>query len=241
MDWRLETDGALRTLAAVTAAGVVSAVVVGGIGGRLAMGLLAAQNPEDHGKLTDDGFVMGQFTISGTINLVGVAVFLGLFASLVYLALRGLLIGPLWFQVASMSIGAGTVVGALLVDPDGGVDFTLLDPPLLPIGLFVAIPVLYVAMLALLARRFLRATSWFATGDLRLIVVLTAVLWIAGLPLLPLLAAIAAVWAVGVRLRGTGLAAVVRAPATLWAARGVLAVAFGVAVANLGSDIQTLT
>ena len=203
------------------------------------MGLLAAQNPEDHGRLTDDGFVMGQLTVGGTSNLVVTAIFLGLLGSLFYLALRGLLIGPLWFQVASLSIGAGVVVGALLVSPEG-VDFTLLDPPLLPIGLFVAIPVLYVAMLVLLAHRFLRPTSWFATGDLRLIAVVTAALWIPGLPLLPLVVALALVWAAWERVRGTGLAAVVRSPATQWAARGLLAVVFGAAVISLSNDIQTL-
>ena len=221
VDWGTESRRALRTFAAVTAAAVASAFVVGGLGGRLAMGLLAAKNPEDHGRLTDDGFVMGQLTVGGTVNLVVAAIFLGLLGSLFYLALRGLLVGP------------------LLVSPEG-VDFTLLDPPLLPIGLFVAIPVLYVAMLVLLAHRFLRPTSWFATGDLRLIAVVTAALWIPGLPLLPLVVALVLVWAAWERVRSTGLAAVVRSPATRWAARGLLAVVFGAAVISLSNDIQTL-
>jgi hypothetical protein len=240
VNWRAEGDRAVRTLAEVRVASALSGAIVGGIGGRLAMGLLAAQNSEDHGTLTDDGFVMGQFTLGGTLNLMFVAVLAGLLASLLYVALRGLLIGPLWFQVTTLSIGAGVVVGALLVDPDG-VDFTLLDPPLLAIGLFIAIPVLAVAMLALLARRFLRPTSWFATGDPRQIVTVTLALWIIGLPLLLLLAAIVAAWAVWQRVRVTGLAAVAHSPVILWSARGLLAVLFGVAVANLGSDIQTLT
>jgi hypothetical protein len=63
VDWRAEIDRALRVFAVATAAGVVSGLVVGGIGGRLAMALLAAKNPEDHGTLTDDEFVMGQFTV----------------------------------------------------------------------------------------------------------------------------------------------------------------------------------
>jgi hypothetical protein len=239
VDWRAEGARALRTLAAATAAGVASGIVVGGIGGRLAMGLLAAQNPEDHGRLTDDGFVMGQFTVSGTINLIGATYFLGLFAALVYLALRGLLIGPLWFQVASMALGAGVVVGALLVSPDG-VDFTLLDPPLLPIALFVAIPVLCVAMLASLAHWFLRPHSWWATGDLRLVVGLTAVLWIVGFALLPAVVVLAVVWALWLRLRSTAVAAVFRSPTTQWVARALLAAVFGVALVSLSSDLQTL-
>ncbi len=239
VEWRAEGARALRTFAAATAAGVASGIVVGGIGGRLAMGLLAAQNPEDHGRLTDDGFVMGQFTVSGTINLIGATYFLGLFASLVYLALRGLLIGPLWFQVASMALGAGVVVGALLVSPDG-VDFTVLDPPLLPIALFVAIPVLCVAMLASLAHWFLRPDSWWATGDLRLVVGLTAALWIVGFALLPAVVVLAVAWAAWLRLRSTAVAAVVRSPTTQWAARALLAAVFGVALVSLSSDVQTL-
>jgi hypothetical protein len=239
VDWRAEGARAVRTLAAVTAAGVASGIVVGGIGGRLAMGLLAARNPQEHGRLTDDGFVMGQFTLSGTVNLIATTYFLGLFASLVYLALRGLLIGPLWFQVTSMGVGAGVVVGALLVSPDG-VDFTVLDPPLLPVALFVTIPTLCVATLAWLAHVFLRRGSWFATGDLRLVVAATAVLWIIGLPLIPAVVVLAVAWAAWVRLRATGAAAVVRSPTTQWAARGLLAAVFGLALVSLSNDVQTL-
>ena len=79
-----------------------------------------------------------------------------------------------------------------------------------------------------------------ATGDLRLITVVTAALWIPGLPLLPLVVAPALVWAAWERVRSTGLAAVVRSPATQWAVRGLLAVVFGAAVISLSNDIQTL-
>ena len=43
-------------------AGAVSGFVVGGLGGRLFMFVLAQLNPEETGVQTDDGFPIGQFT-----------------------------------------------------------------------------------------------------------------------------------------------------------------------------------
>ena len=68
---------ASRRNAAIVLTGLGLGVVIGGIGGRLAMYLLARLNPEATGVVSDDGFVMGQFTLSGTLNLLVVGGFLG--------------------------------------------------------------------------------------------------------------------------------------------------------------------
>ena len=74
-------------------------------------------------------------------QLLAFSLQIGLVATACYLVARHLVIGPRWFQVTSMAVGAGTVVvAALLVDPEG-IDFTAFDPPLLPIVLFIAIPI----------------------------------------------------------------------------------------------------
>lgn len=62
MSWRGAAELALRRLAAITVAGAVLGVLVGGVGGRLAMVLLAALNPRATGVTSDDGFTIGQFT-----------------------------------------------------------------------------------------------------------------------------------------------------------------------------------
>ena len=63
-----DLEAVVRPVAAACLAGAVVGILVGGIGGRLAMALLAALNREDHGLLTDDGFTIGQFT-GATVNL----------------------------------------------------------------------------------------------------------------------------------------------------------------------------
>ena len=119
---------ASRRIAAIVLTGLGLGIVVGGIGGRLAMYLLARLNPEATGVVSDDGFVMGQFTLSGTLNLLVVG---GVprrvrRASSTPLA-RHLTFGPPWWRLLSVALGAGLPVGALIVHPDG-VDFTLLEP-----------------------------------------------------------------------------------------------------------------
>ncbi len=175
----LELTGMLRRLAATTWAGAILGLVVGGLGGRLAMLLLARLNPAATGVVSDDGFVMGRLT-TGTQTLLVVGTALGVLGGGIYFVLRGLRIGPRWFQVLSLAVGSGVVVASLIVHQDG-VDFTLLGPPLLAISLFVAIPVLYAALLTVVAEHWLR-TDGRASRWPWWIVLAPLVLW---LPLLP--------------------------------------------------------
>ncbi len=176
----LELTGMLRRLAATTWAGAILGLVVGGLGGRLAMLLLARLNPAATLVVSDDGFRMGRLTTTGTLNLLVIGTALGVLGGGIYFVLRGLRIGPRWFQVLSLAVGSGVAVASLIVHQDG-VDFTLLDPPLLAISLFVAIPVLYVALLTVVAEHWLR-TDGRASRWPWWIVLAPLVLW---LPLLP--------------------------------------------------------
>jgi hypothetical protein len=135
-------------------AGAISGLVVGGIGGRLFMFVLAELNPEDSGVRTDDGVPIGQFTLDGTANLLVITTVIGVIGGLFFLALRGLRFGPPWFRVLSMPVGATIVVGSMLVHSDG-VDFTLLQPVELGVAMTLAVPFLYTLLLAWLADRWL--------------------------------------------------------------------------------------
>jgi hypothetical protein len=64
------------------------------------MMLLAVLNPDATGRISDDGFRIGQLTASGTFNLLLVGGLLGAFGGAIYAVLRPLLVGPRWFQVA---------------------------------------------------------------------------------------------------------------------------------------------
>ena len=56
VSWRNSAERALRRLSAITLAGALLGLLVGGVGGRLAMMLLARLNPDATGVTSDDGF-----------------------------------------------------------------------------------------------------------------------------------------------------------------------------------------
>jgi hypothetical protein len=118
------------------------------------MFLLAELNPDQHGVDTDDGFPMGEFTPSGTVNLLAAATFFGVLGGLLFLAVRGLRFGPTWFRAISIVIGPSVVVGSQLVHTDG-VDFTVLEPLWLAVVLTLSMPVLFSVGIVWLGDRWL--------------------------------------------------------------------------------------
>ena len=143
---------AFKRLGIGVLAGAISGFVVGGLGGRLFMFVLAQLNPEETGVKTDDGFEIGQFTLSGTLNLFAFTTILGIIGGLVFLGVRGLRFGPVWFRVLSMPIGVTIVLGPLLIHSDGA-DFSLLEPAELAVAMTLAVPFLYTLLLAWLVDR----------------------------------------------------------------------------------------
>lgn len=234
--WRATTEQAARRLAAITAAGGLLGLLVGGIGGRLAMMLLARLNPGVTGVTSDDGFRIGQLTAADTIGLLLVGAGLGVVGAGVYAVLRGLRVGPHWFQVLSIAGGPAVVVGAAIVHTDG-VDFRLLGPPWLTIGLFVALPGLYAGLLTLFAERLLDEDSWFAHAPI-LLAVAPLALWI---PLAPLLGILVLLWASREGLRRTpGGATALGHPVMARAARLGLTAVFVLSLVDLGKDATEL-
>lgn len=127
--------------------------------------------------------------------------------------------------------------GALFVHTDG-VDSTLLQPVSLTVGLFVAIPMLYAALLTLLAEHWIAENGWLARGRLRGVLA-TLLLW---LPfLLLLLLVLAVVWLVAEWLRRQPEPPGLSLPVLSWLARGMLTVVFMLAVEDLVSDIRLLS
>ena len=232
-----QMDRAGRRLAIATAAGALCGLLVGGVGGRLAMMLLARLAPETAGVLSDDGFVIGQLTLSGTLNLLGVCVFIGVLGGGVYLAARGLLIGPRWFQVLSISLGPAVVVGAMLVHPEG-VDFTLLRPTWLAVTLFVAIPGLYAALLTVVCERGLRPGGRFLRASRR-IALTPLILW---LPLAPVLLVGMLGWLAAELLRRQpGSRDLVEHPWVPWLLRLSLTFIFAFSLTELFHDVAALS
>jgi len=228
--WSATTEHALRRLAAVTWAGGLLGLLIGGIGSRLAMMLLAKLNPEITGQVSDDGFAMGRLSLD-SLDLLVTTTLLGVLGGGLYFVLRGLMIGPRWFQILSISFGPAVVAGAQIVHVDG-IDFTL-DPVLLAIAIFVAIPWAYAAVLTVIAERWLGSEGRFMTVSI----------WLAGLPLLlwlpifPLLGALllGLLAFEAVRRTPTGHSALAH-PAWPWLARFALSALFVLALIGLVRD-----
>ena len=232
-----QIDRAVRRLSVVTAAGALCGLLVGGIGGRLAMLLLARLAPETTGVISDDGFLIGQLTLSGTLNLLAVCTIIGVLGGGIYLVVRGLMIGPRWFRVLSISLGPAVVVGALLVHPEG-VDFTLLRPTWLAIALFVAIPGLYAVLLTVLGERWLRADGRLLLAP-RPVALIPLILW---LPLAPVLLVGVLGWVAVELLRGhPGSRALVENPWVPWLIRLSLFLIFVFSLTDLVQDVAALT
>lgn len=137
----------------VVLVGVPVGALAIGLGGRLAMLLLRLTSPSDViGVTSDDGFEIGRFTLAGTYNLLNVGVAVGLIGALACVAVSPWLIGPAWFRAATVGLTAGALVGSMIIHADG-VDFTLLHPRWLAVGLFLALPALVGALLLLLVDR----------------------------------------------------------------------------------------
>jgi hypothetical protein len=232
--WAATAASTARRLAAVTAAGGLLGLLVGGVGGRLAMMLLARLNPDATGVTSDDGFTIGQFTHE-TLSLLLIATVLGVVGGGIYFVVRGLMIGPRWFEVLSISLGPAVVVGSQIVHTDG-VDFTL-DPALLAIALFVLIPGIYAALLTFLGERWLAGDGPFVSSPW----------WVATLPLLlwapiaPLLVVLVAGLAAFEAVRRTAAGASLLAHAVWpWLARATLGAVFAVSLVDLVQDALVL-
>ncbi len=144
------------TLASGVSAGFVAGVLIGGLGGRLAMLLLrVTSDPALHGVLTDDGFTIGRVSAE-TLFLFGVTAGLGMAGGIFYLVVRRWI--PAGWRVPLMTLFFALVGGAGLIGP-GEVDFTRLAPLPLAIALFVAIPAAYGAAMTWMTERLLREDS----------------------------------------------------------------------------------
>ena len=70
-------------------AGVEAGVIVGGIGSRLVMRVLAAVNYDLIGVRTESGNLAGDITVDGTMSLIiFLGIFAGVFGGLVYIIAR---------------------------------------------------------------------------------------------------------------------------------------------------------
>jgi len=145
-------EWAARTLAVGMLAGLVAGFVVGGLGSRLAMRIMALTSGNARGFETDFGATIGEVTVGGTVFLLIAGSVLGMAGGIAYVAIRRLLPGAVWVKGLAFGALLLALTGRLLVAPDN-LDFVILSPAALAVGMFAALPVLYGLLLVPLAQR----------------------------------------------------------------------------------------
>ena len=155
--------------------GIPAGVLLVGLGSRMAMLLLRVTSPDRvRGVTSDDGFTIGQVTAAGTYNLLLIGAVVGIIGAAAYRLVAPWLLGPSWFRRLSTGLAAAAVVGSMLVHADG-IDFTLLQPTWLAIGLFVALPGLFGTLIGAAVDATSRLDSWTIRGRRRWMLPLIAI------------------------------------------------------------------
>lgn len=142
-----------RSVTVAVLAGGIAGVLVGGLGGRLAMRISAiAAGPSAQGMLTENGNMVGDITLEGTIGLVIFGALFGvIIGGLLYMAVRR------WLPDRGKGISFGlfflVLFGSVIVNSDNS-DFLRLEPRLLNILLFASLFPIFGLVVAPLAERF---------------------------------------------------------------------------------------
>ena len=190
--WQPENVGQLsRHIVAVGLAGIVTGLLVGGVGGRLFMRVAAATAvPTAQGRSTEAGFRVGEITAEGSIGLI---IFIGLFTGIVGAVL--LVIFEPWMSWAGRwrGLAFGVVLFAAgsatsdIQNPDN-IDFRILDNPFVTVPLIVGLFLVFGVVVTRLADFFAGRHPPVTTSTRKITYILTAGLGVlGGLSFLPAL------------------------------------------------------
>jgi hypothetical protein len=138
------------------AAGAWAGLLVGGVVGRIAMFVIRVTSPDAViGRQSDDGFEIGKISFESLFLFV-LAAMLGTVVGIAYVIARSSL--PARWRVILWTIVGAALGGSAILHADG-IDFRLLEPRLLSVVMFIAIPSAGAALIALLVER--RRAWWW--------------------------------------------------------------------------------
>jgi hypothetical protein len=229
-----------ETMRVLIVGGIPAGALIVGFGSRVAMFVLRITSPSTvDGVESDDGFIIGQVTLGGTYNLLQLGAAVGIIGAGAYLLVAPWLIGPMWFRRLTTGAAAAVVAGSMLVHADG-IDFTLLQPTWLAIGLFVALPGLFGTLIGISVDAVRRPDSWTSDGRRRWLLTIACIVCFPATLLLVAVALIVVVfWAI---VREAGLPGLVRRiPAFAFVIRGVWLLVAVAGLIALVNDIRALT
>jgi len=151
----------------IIVAGIPLGIVVIGGGSRLAMYLLRLTSPDSViGQLSDDAFVIGEFTLASTYNLLNVGGMLGVIGAAACVAVAPWLIGPGWLRLLAVGLTAAALVGSGVIIPEGN-DFAILGPTWFAVALFTGLPFIAGVLLMLAVDREASTETWAGRGGRR--------------------------------------------------------------------------
>lgn len=250
----------LREIARGGLAGLAAGLLIGGVGGRIVMSIAAVLNPDATGLFTENGEVVGRFTLQGTLALI---VFGGLSASALG-AVVWVVVSP-WVpgtgaRRALLTMPIAIALGSFILIESTNPDFLILTPRTVILALLVVLVALNGAAIAwldgLLERRLphpgarpWRAAAAYGTvallGVPMLLLVLAAFFNPAfsnaprppylGIALLATGLATAASWVIRLRRDGAVIPSVVT-----WTGRLGLAAAVAVGALHLSQELSRI-
>lgn len=147
------TTWIVRSIVVGGVAGLVSGVLVGGVGGRLVMRLSALLDPvaRELRVLTENGNRVGEFTLDGTLGLVVfTGMFSGLAAGVIWVVVRPWIGGLQWTWAVS-GLAAVALGGFFVIDADNA-DFRILTAPGANVAMFLVLAFLLGALVVPLHR-----------------------------------------------------------------------------------------
>ena len=146
-------------------AGSIAGFMWGGVGGRIAMRILTLTSDDRlRGAISDDGFEIGRIS-AGTVFLLVLSTILGGIAGAIYGAVRAVVSAPNRVLAPAVGIAAAAIGGSFIVHADG-IDFRVLEPLWLTVGLFVLIPGLWGLTIVPLSDRLRERVLKFPHTDL---------------------------------------------------------------------------
>ncbi len=132
---------------------MAAGILVGGVGGRLIMRILAMLNEEKAGVMTGNGDIAGSITVGGTLSVVFfVGIIGGLVGGAVYVVIRRWLPGDGLLKGLAYGLVLTCMFGSVVFDPDN-VDFVLFGPKQLTVALFALLFPLYGVVASLVIER----------------------------------------------------------------------------------------
>ena len=118
--------------------------------------VLLTSDDRVRGLTSDDGFESGVISVA-TIFLLIFTSILGAIAGLLYGFIRMLLRGPRWLVTTGVGIAAAAGAGGGMLVHADGIDFRLLEPLSLTVGLFLLIPGAWGVTVVVLTERLLKS------------------------------------------------------------------------------------